>query len=515
MKTQTSSALLLACGIITAGALGACDGISTGTVLSSITPPSGDAGGNGMDSGGNGSDSGANADDSGPPAPQPDANADGEAGPTPTPPPQPTLLVSGSSIDLWGITTDGFVIYREGGTLSAVALQGGSPIAITSDPLFERVDVRGPGVLYWTNDHDSSTVATLHAWTKAAGAHTIASSVPLVYATTADVSPDGTKVGFFAVDAQGAWSVATSAIDGGQRATVSTPGIAAPQNVGAFRIEFAPNGTLLASYVLAPTTDGGPVDVGLTYLTPLGASRSLEGGILGSFARDAAGAHVFWVDPSGNASVVTVADGTTTAVDTGVATIGTRTNDAAVFDPSGANVYYLTQSGALRGALVANPVPRTLVATATDVVSVAPDQSRVLFHAAVGTTWFMRSIPGSGGATADVAEHILVAAFTADSSRVVFLTNPGETDVRSLEAVPAAGGATTTFETDVDLPFDPVPIGGTSFFTQVSGDVLRFDALGKGAPVTLAAHATRWIATPDASKITFTTSAGLYVVATH
>jgi hypothetical protein len=311
--------------------------------------------------------------------------------------------------------------------------------------------------------------SSLGIWTEADGYHLLTESA--VNAASSVQSNDGTKVFYFQADADaGSGSdlmVANADGTGGEVLPVSH------YNGQRYEVAFTASDGLVIP-VLEPIPDSGFGSYGFdlfagTSFAPLGQTLSL-------WSADPAVDTIFAVD-SETASLVRASDGTVTPLDTGV-------TGGAIFDPAGANVYYLASSKLMRAPVAAPATKAPLVAAgAGQPLAVSPDGTQLEF--VQGTNYFV--VP-TGGANGAVARNVgaygsslpygPAGFFTTDSTYVIS-TVSGTNVTNTLFALSADGadaGATTTWNS---IEF-AVPMFDTRVLLyDESGTLFLADAAGK------------------------------------
>jgi hypothetical protein len=319
-----------------------------------------------------------------------DAGADASTGPT-------TLLVKGD-IDLIGVTTDGYVVYRLFDVVTgkyslwAMELSGGMPIELSADlgggEFVGRVINAGVG--FWTGVDDKG-LGTFNIWTKAFGIKSAAGLKSFRNFFT--IPPAGTTVLFGTGISDGGLvdgSVASIDMSVAPLANLGAGAAIRDVNIAAGAVNCPPR----------TVTPNGGDSIFLTHCTGTNpntvagrialATRLADGGVSSSvFLSDKdAGSAIFpffgissdtlasklfvvGASPPLQGRVIDVATGTTTVLDPNV-TYGAITAD-------GGSVYYRT-SASLKRASTDGSAKVTLVDGGFDhVLDISDDERRVLF----------------------------------------------------------------------------------------------------------------------------------------
>ncbi|HEY8088626.1 MAG TPA: hypothetical protein VIF09_12295, partial [Polyangiaceae bacterium] len=207
--------------------------------------------------------------------------------------------------------------------------------------------------------------------------------------------------------------------------------------------------------------------------------------------------------------LVRAADGVETTVDVGA-------SGSALFDPSGATVFYVA-GGALKHAAVPVPTPSTLVASGcTEVRALSPDGAQLVF--AKGADLYLLPLTTQGppsqvwSGAQGTAAHV---SFTIDSTYLL-VGAPGELAYPGYKAIPVRGGAPVAFAASAQAV---VPLHAASVLLYDLGGALRIvDLSGQNADREVWAHASGFAVSKDRRKLVYvadkTGAPGLYVVLT-
>jgi hypothetical protein len=400
-------------------------------------------------------DAGAGADASGSPdggaIPGTDSGAamvDGSTGcPAPVPaanaaPPAGTLLASGDSLSVRGVTSDGYAVYSDdvGLQLYAVPIAGGSPQSIGALGSNFWVVVVGQVVFVWSNV-TSANVGALTTWSSARGPHAIA---PASFGILAASSSDGTQVLYIAnVDAQGqAGDVFVSGTDG----TGATRLLQGQQLAGCFpQLGFA------GSYAIAShcnTARGaGPSTTVTSFQSPAWTPADLVSSAQNGWSADTAGTMVL-VSTAGGVSVVPIGGGAATTID--------ATGFMGQLIEGGKTAVYGTTAGALRMSSTTAPLPTTLAPAFGGFYGVSPSQDDVLYYqnqASTGTDLYLVSTasPGAPQPISTVTNGAVNGdPFTTDSTYALYSTsNDACTGAATFAAFPVNGGSSIPLGSNV------------------------------------------------------------------
>ncbi len=521
------------------GLLAACGG-STGAAPKDGGAPLADAGTGPIDAGssldGGGSSGGG------------DASAEAASGcvfPKGTTAPGGTQLVQSTTVTAAGVTSDGYAVYADSaaGTVSAIALTGGKPLAIGMTD-GSGVRVVGPAVLVWNGAMQPTGVAfgALTAWTAASGAHTVATA-SLVSgrrgAPYVDVSGDGRWVLYFddAVTSDAGAQTAdlfVAGVDGStpvrlqQGVSIAAPCLPQVGFVGGYAVAATclvdGTGNVGAEMLSTWTGSGGA--------NPWASTMSASIATGARWSADHAGTEVLYPGASGGLFVHTLGSGGATSID--------PTGASGLFTPDGASVVYVGGDGSIRRSPVASPSPAVVlpVASYRNLVALSPDGSTMLISKLTQAGGFNYDLflsstaPGSTATTLATTLSTDVAgdAFSADGSRALFFANVSNrvgdytaVDTSASAGKPvvlgnlarvgyATGGAKVVFNDH----FSAGATGSAGVADLVSVDT----SAATLAPVTLASSAdAAFYATVDRKTIVYSWSicagpqAGLYAIA--
>jgi hypothetical protein len=345
-----------------------------------------------------------------------------------------SLLVAGTALSAWVVTSDGYVAYADDttGVASAVPLTGGTSqqiaagkpgataIARLGSPLTGG-NTKGVAVLTNTAVADGGIPnLPFTTWTSSGGAQSWWGPGTRTYDLAG--ASDGSHVSWFKLDStgtKGSLDVSSSAFQ--QVYTVAT-GIAAPPYPP---LAFGGvNGTdlivLLPSQVLEAydTTTG----------TAKTISSTVSPEVLGQFVLDPTGMHVAFLDGSGSLWVAT-APGYSPVLVSSAANL----QAFPFFSPDGATLYFNDSAGTIYRSPVPAPSSTTITTGATlGIDAVSPDGNWLL----ASTTYASNAFPEqdvrivasqASGATltaVDAQPRVFEEVFTADSSHVLEATSP-------------------------------------------------------------------------------------------
>jgi hypothetical protein len=412
-----------------------------------------------------------------------------DAGPDTTPAEAGTSLVPvASGATLVGWTTDERLVYQTIAGVFALDRSGETDTVLSTPwPDAGTASIGTSGVFL-------ARGAELGIWTKASGYHVLTSSAlgPIF-----EQSQDGTRALHFETSAEGGagTAIVVQDVDGTEAQALAT---ASADEVVHFT---AAEGIVFEDEV---ATDGGSAPGFELFagglLTPLVRAA-------GTWSTGPGVATIFNVDPDGVASLVRTSDGQATPVDTSV-------RAGALFDATGANVYYVggATGSALKKVEVSSGTTSTLLTSGADApVALSPDGT--LIEISLGTSYALVSTAGS--APIDVGAAGIESAggfFTMDSRYVVSITAE-DAQGTSWAAVPVTGGASAASWTAIDyaLPL----VDSRVLLADQSGNLLIADAAGKVPTRPIATAIAHFAVSPDRQQIAYQTGNAVYVVATQ
>jgi hypothetical protein len=330
--------------------------------------------------------------------------------------PKGTQIVRSATASILGLTDDDAIVYTEGSssTLFTVPAAGGAPTSI--GPTEGSTAIASKAVFNWTGLNQTGTVGTgLQVWTAGSGSQSLASA-SLV--GTADSSADGSKVLYFDGATDATADLYVAGIDGSNK-TKLFAGVPWTQSCMP-RVSFVGSSAVLA---YCPTADASVGNLAL-YAGAAGAAQTLSTTAVPSF--QSVGTSILYNDARG----LVVADtmtGSTTLVDSAGSTSAAFTHDRQ-------SIVYLTTDGAIRRSSIASPAPMTLVDADgfIGLSSLSPDDQWLLAFKTQdpnsGNTDIYIASATTAGFAAPIVDSAIGAffgsAFTADSSRVVYVGNP-------------------------------------------------------------------------------------------
>jgi hypothetical protein len=455
-----------------------------------------------------------------PPGQQPEAGA-----------PDPDASLDPSAGDVYGITDDGFVVYRDGTSVKAVSIEGGLPMTVMRAesglaPL--RVTVQGTSAQVWMAFTGNGATgqdfywASLSVWSHARGATTIDTYAPgifrgIVGASKAAISPDGGSVAYLhpVVPAGGAGDV-TWAIDiaeiGGPATTLASA-LAAGWLDPPATLTFTPNGALFATYAPNALVAGRAGQIVASLFT-FGARAPAQVAV-GSVAVGQWSYAV--VDPTG--SWAALGDGASTAKLVSLATLEQwdlpQGFTGVQFDITGATLFGRTPQSIVRVDTSAPTTPVTLeTVSSPSAVRASPDGSHLTYvsNAPTGTFATGSSVlylasasrPGDAVVLASGPSVSTEAFFTADSAYLAFLQS-------GWQVAPVAAAAT-----DVQLGGGTVvPLGGSRVLDNVP--TLSVVDLSGSTPTRALCQdcGGNFALSGDRAHVAYIGHGGLYVAATE
>ena len=249
---------------------------------------------------------------------------------TAEPPPAPVgaKLLVGGDVFLLGTTNDGFALYIANsygdGPLYAVSLAGGAPIQLAPFVHFSDVIIQGNGVAFWTGVALNPLRGTLNLWTQATG---LRPNLGMTVADAAYFSDDGSRVAFF---------VNPRPLASPPRVDLAVTNVAAPSLAPVISdlnqdpdTDLAPTCTPHLRYVgpllyTAYCTVDRPLQSVFRAVSAAGVVTTIidntipANGVQSDFSLDATAQKAFFVGTNREARVLTMANGSTTVLDTNV-----------------------------------------------------------------------------------------------------------------------------------------------------------------------------------------------------
>jgi hypothetical protein len=441
----------------------------------------------------------------------------------------PTQLAEGMDLTVWGVTSDGYIIYSDAASSYAVPLAGGTSTVIDaiSGPTY--LTVAGPLVEIAVGYNSISSPGTLKTWSEKGGLHTISSKAfvytyqyqynqvnPPIDGPVGGSSRDFASIAYF--DNYDAAANTADAYVANVDGTGATLLQASVQGVG-ISVTSVPTCSPVLSFVGSSAVLGYCPTVGsstgniTSYAPPSWSSVPVAAdvaidtldGVSFSFG-DPSGTNILLQGSSG-LEVIAVAGGVPTTIDPNGSAIG------ALFTSDGADVVYLSVTGALLRSPVASPSPSTLVTSGLFGISgLSPDNATALVSTAVSSTTFLSNLYEASATTSGSLTTLSAAtstevpgilggsSFTNDSSHALFYSSV-TTD-------------STTFVTLGTL--QAAPVGSSSLVTLASNSINTY-ASGNTKVVFDANYtlpASSKIATVDLLSVDLSTSAGPSTLAT-
>jgi hypothetical protein len=366
--------------------------------------------------------------------------------------PSGTQLVTSGTVNVQGLTDDGYVLYLDtsSNALSAVALSGGPPQAVGAvDSATPYVLTSGSVAAYFTNQY-----ASLYIWTAAHGPQQLSTSTGPVIA----VSTDGSQVAFLdGVDpSTGEGNLVVASIDGTSKHTlatsIQTQGQTAATSQCFPQIVFA-GSVLLASYCpFVTNADAGFADATIASFTaPSWTATPIATAVFDGFASSVSGSNILASNASGLFNYPSGGQPTLIDVD---GEVGVVTSD-------GTSVVYPTfesapdggfaQGPLKRASLAASPAPTSLGGDAFDgLIGLSSDNAWALAFKAFDMTTYNTDLYLLSATTPGTPQTVISTqsapygsgVFTADSSALLFLAEASTGLSYSLSSI-ATGGAGT------------------------------------------------------------------------
>jgi hypothetical protein len=481
------------------------DGGSTATRDATTTTTTDPDGGSGEDA------AVSNETDGGPSVTLPDGGA-GIA-------PNGNLLVPSpsASVGIIGVTSDDYVVYLDTSTVTpavyAISIAAGSkPISLGLADVNENIVVAGKAVLFETNGNKNG-VGQLLVWTSAASAPAVLSTASCSATPGAGmyaVSPDDEYVLFFddsdTTCSTGTLSVA--AIDGSNKTPlVSSVDLAG--NVCNLMLSFAGDDAV-AGYCVTESDAGAVLDSGaganlniatVSAFSPPGWTRSqFIVGAQPGIVTDPAGSKFVLVGPNGTAAYP-LDGGAPVTIDPNGELGAENGTPGLLADDAGTLVYTTTSQALQRASTTAPPNPTQLAPSGfADVMALSPNQSWVIGtldtsdYPAIDLYLVSLTAPGAVTTLASTASATISGdAFTADSSRALYLTTLLSNGSGALNAKPVAGGTPSVINPSAVTVFSPsgtkVVFAGNFDANSGIADILVGDVSTTAAPTVLVSAA--------------------------
>jgi hypothetical protein len=446
-----------------------------------------------------------------------------------------TLLTPGYGLLLYGVTSDGYVIYSTSGEVTpyfAVPLTGGSPVIIAKAVGYSYAAVSGHFVYLYLNldvsDAGEFTYGSpLSVWSSATGLHSIANNG---FITNAAPSSDSMHVlyidNFDVATSTGDLYVASPDGSGAQPLQTGMPGVSAT-TMCLPNFAFAGTTAVVSYCPDGMTTTNANVQ---TYTSTAWAETNTLTAYKNAFVADPTDTNLLIASTTTGLSVVPLAGGTPTPIDT--------TGTQGVFTSDGMHLVYATSASTLVRTPVASPSPTPLVtAGVSGIYTLSPDGNTAL-GPGTGDDLFTASAVTAGSLTTLSSTTMTAvggvsepgSAFTADSSHVLYFTGAAVSSTDgftygTLNAVAtgsstptmlasnsttvwAATGAKVVFDQAVMLGSDisSVDLSGTSPPTPIATDAIH----GSGAAFYMSAAGDKIIYSWTAPG---TSTGGIYVAA--
>jgi hypothetical protein len=444
--------------------------------------------------------------------------------------PQGTQLVASQTVYIEGVTSDGYVVYKDYalGALDAIPVAGGAPQRIAGDAGevgSNAVLVTGATAFLYDALGALTGIGTVSTWTSTGGVHTLTTQAFAAGPGGGgmDISSDGAHVLLLddgAVDDAGAGAADVVVIDtNGANRKVLVHGVDVSDSQCAVSLHFVGSYAVVA---YCPSATGtGDADAGPTSTATIEAfsgpgwatATTISTTAFSSFAGDAAGTQLLYVSTAG-LEVASLATGASTKID--------ATGTGGTFTSDGSRVVYATSAGDVAVASTgATPAPKTLIVGGFGgVLALSPDNNWLLAYKTQATD------PNTGGPLADlylasttpateppgVATTLSSAAsaglfgvpFTADSSHVLFAENVivgSGTNLsdgtRSFTVAPTSGGVPVA-KGAVNWLYVPTTTSkvlfNANYTTEAQGqggsaDLLYFDTAAAASPKLIATQA--------------------------
>jgi hypothetical protein len=348
-----------------------------------------------------------------------------------------TKLLDGTQTVL-GVTTDDFVAAADTTRLMrAVPVAGGAAEPITTDTFDGRIS--GRVVFVWSEvDQVTRRFGTVKVWTPTHKVQRLGETSTIA---TRGATTDGEYV-MFTDNSNTTGSLADLFV----AKSDGTGKLLALSQRMAFepcQPRIAPAGQRFVVAHCQPMGDAGAAPATLSLVdAATGNATTLASGLVPFVAVNKPGTHALAVTATSNIlSVITLAGGTPQVIE------NTAVREAR-FNAAGDEVYYVTQSGALKRSPIAAPAPTTLGGTGVrGIDDISPDEKFLVYHKlvdgdGVGDLFLAPTTPPGTPVTiaaGDVA--VFGDVFTTDSSRLLYYSDLDASLAGTLNAHPVAGGA--------------------------------------------------------------------------
>ncbi len=478
----------------------------------------------------------------------PEAGAD--AGPLDATAPALSPLVTGTNLQVWGVTADGHIVYSDetAGTLFQVPVAGGTPKTVAALGAGTHSVVVKQNVSFLWTAIDATGVGTLSLFASTAASPTQVSMKS--WSGKAEVTADSSHVVYFdnanGTAKSGDLFLATSA--GASPVSLLT----ATDLSGAAQCNFAMKPAASAWFVVSHCEPhAGEAGVALAFLSEFDASTGQRADLFSTtrtfdptsgFALSPSGAQllVYWAD-RGGVTLFTLASPSTPT------TIDASGFDPVAFSPDGLRAIYVWVGGCIGSCAsgvawspVTNPAPVNGGSLKT-YFALEPDGANVIGYensGAKGTDLFLVSTtnplgfvsvegPVAGTLPPALGRLPKSGAFTSDSSHVLFVDNAGAapaltafsiagTASRVLASNPASVYATGASSSVI--VFSASALAGARSAGDGTADLFTVDTATTAAPTLVANQANvDYALTPARDKVVFVwdgavaAKAGLYV----
>ncbi len=310
-------------------------------------------------------------------------------------------LAASDTVQIFGITTDGYVIYADSSTpgLYAADTAGAAAPVKIGAPSTYAVGVAGKMVLVWQS-LTANGVGALSVWTFGGTLTVVPNATKAAPNAGFAVSLDG-KYMIFASNADTAGAkgdFVASAVDGSdQHGLVTGVDIGSTNNCRP-RVGFASNTYAVTSTCTVTPPDGGTASATVTSyaIAPSGGDAgttwtpaTITTGALDFWATDTAGDKLMTAAPGG-VSVYPIAGGAAVAIDTAdIENDSTNDWTFGYMQKSGSNVIYSTSAGALSVAATTSPTPAAIQTTGAKFIrSISADENYILYTTTFDTMQF-------------------------------------------------------------------------------------------------------------------------------
>ncbi len=454
--------------------------------------------------------------------------------------PAGTQLAASNQIQIFGITTDGYVIYADnsaGASLYAVSVSGGAPTLIASPTISSTktyiTGIAGKDVFVWegvSSTANAAQVGALSVWTHGGTYKSVVASscASAGFASTTD----GAHIMFTGNSTASCTTgdVVVANIDATGQTNLVT-GVDVGVNGCSPVLGFAGGVTAVTATCTATPPDGGtPVaDVNAYGSATPWTKVSITTGALNFWASDTAGDKLMVASPTGESFTLSLAVPVLVPIDN---TKNITNGGFGYMKKSGNAVFYTTAAGEMYESPVPTPVPVQLQSAGVKSVrSISPDDNYIIFTTNFDTQKFGGDLflakTTAAGAPVTLVNNTMGALFgvnpvddfSGDSNYVLWIENLDAThgigDLYAQTVVSGTPKKITTSEwqnlsaagSKIVFNDNCQNCSGTSAASGGTADIKSVDLAGTAAPsvLQLSADVTIFLS-PAKDKVIYTYS---------